>query len=198
MYKTTEFNNSSNNAKIAFLEGKRPFNRFTKSEILLYVFQHYELNPILKDIRVMQKLSDVSEETLKEYFLTTAEWHHVKHDPIEFYEITDKSISLLTLKDIERMLRKDRQDEKNLNKPKVAMVKSYEWVTNSRNHQSTVSKVHRALVYQGFAYFPNGNRVKLAKGRLVVEQVRKKIVGEDKKFFDKMLRIMRLKYNIYI
>lgn len=199
MYPQQEFINSSNRAKEAFTQGKRPLRDWTRNEILHDLFMQYGENNILLNTEVTNMLVDLETETLKDAFLSTKrEWHHVEGKPIYFYSLDIEAIRKLNKKQVVEMLKKDELDRVMFNKPQLAKVKSTLWTTNKHGKQVPVTKKYVVVVYHGRCYFLNGHDDPLQKDRLEIIGSVGKIVGKNRILFDKILRVMREQHQIYI
>lgn len=194
--KMTQIYNMSTNARIAFEQGERVYDQWTKADIIADIHAILAENCLLPPDNI-DKLNQVTEKVLREYMLKKSSWHHVNNQPVWFYTVDSRLVCSLSRKDVCRMLNMVRARETGRNKPKLAIVKRSRW-TEKNGHQFTKSNTAKAVVYNDCAYFENGKKADLRPGRCAVVKECGPIVKENRAVFEKILKHMRTSYNIAI
>lgn len=127
----------SNNAVAAYECGEKPWNRWTKGEILA------EVDGLIRDgleIKVDRKaLGKVPALRLKQLLLVRSSWHHTSswYNATDFYEVSDARLESLTDADLIAPAPEKKEDPK----PERWVCEVLEWSGSRKHPKSTVIEV---------------------------------------------------------
>lgn len=147
----------SENAYNAYLEEKKPFSQWSKSDIL-DVLENEEVY----NAQELEQISKYSSAAIKRALLNCTEWHHTSsyfnrtnfykvYTSYEFQELIER------LETITRNIKLD-QEEKKEETFKKAYVQYLEW-SGTRKHPKVTEKKAYALIKCDWAYISNGYHV---------------------------------------
>ena len=159
------------NAKYAYDTGEKPYSKWTKKDIISFIFENF-------GEEWKNKYDKYSLSTLKTILLCQSSWHHTSKyfNETIFYYIPEMDEDELN-EGIERCERLEKSRKENLNEEiKEKRVKAIylEW-TGTRNHPKAIK--HEAIgIIKGNWFYPENESFKKsikATGFIILEHLKK-------------------------
>ena len=172
----------SNNAVVAYDEGKKPRSKWDKGSLISALSEIY-------DNETASDLKKFSAQVLRRVFLQRTEWHHTSsyYNETDFYEVYDgfKPCHALELcEETKKEIDCEREEKKHSSKcSNMALCKYLEW-GGSRNHPKAVEKEGYCWIdsNNNWAYFDGFKKSTSARGFLIVKTFDRAPRGSSSEF----------------
>ena len=165
-------------------------------EILIRRIIHVKLTNTPCPKICFDDLKSVPLHILGKFCLWKAEWHHVNFRPCWFYAVDDFAIINMTQNEVEEMKHLAEYERPDMVKPTFARLKMTQWKTSTTKHEYCSHFYTNGVVYGGYVYFANGNRVSLSLDHCEIEKIIDKKTKKQKETFNLIRKRMRA-YNIH-
>lgn len=192
---TLENVNMSIRGRQALTLGLMPFFFWTIQAIKKNVIQIKLSNKPCPSIH-FDSLDDIPLEILAKYLLKRNGWHHVCFLPRWFYEIDEQAVISLTMADIRNMQQEAKELQEIQNKPRLARFTIHKWKVSTTGHEFCDTYTVYGVLYNGTAFFENGNSKTVIKDECEVQKLYTKVPKTRKSQYDLIRRKMRA-YNIF-
>ena len=159
----------SNRAVEAYTEGRKPRNKWEKSDLIC------ELNKIYSSEQVEQ-LKKFSCEVLKRVFLSYSEWHHTSSyfNKTDFYEVYDGfefHYAMNSCNEAKKELKAEREEKKDNNKFNCKAYCHYLTWEGTRKHPKAID--HQDYCYidsnEKWAYFDGFKKSTSSNGFFIIK-----------------------------
>lgn len=174
-------------AKKAYDSGEMPYSKWTKAAIL------DELEYADLDINLFKKYSA---DTLRDYFLYCAAWHHTGKcfNETFFYEFSvPDPIDFAELNRLEAENKEERakaRAEKKEIKQEIALITYGEW-TGSRKHMKLEEHTDYAIIIGNVAHLAYGKTKRMSGSHIKVVETYKRCPRGHKKDFDLIRKYLK-------
>lgn len=170
----------SNNAVLAYSEGKKPLSRWSKSEIVDNIIRTAKEKKINIDNELLGK---VCSEELKDTFLMYSEYHHTSKyfNTTSFYEFAECMVNPDIDSVLQRLVDEHQKKPKKQTKPiKKLVYAKASWTVfeGARNHPNIVNKEGYCIINGNWAYFGFGKKSVNGKHFQVIQTYTKAPYGK--------------------
>lgn len=195
MVKLAEVNYISRRGRAAMDNGEKLFLEWTKEQIIAEVLRIKMVNQPCPAVDY-DYLLDLPEYILREMLLKRVSWHHVDGKPEWFYIPNEPWIINMDYASIEDMANDADRFLSIENKPKMADFQISQWKESTTMHQYCKHIIRSGILYNGIAYFENGERKEVIKDSCEVVKVFDKTPNSRRTQFNIIRKKMR-QYQIY-